>query len=318
MDDTDYAFGRSRAEYDRLIEQAELFRPLTERVLLAAGISRGMHVLDVGCGLGDVSFLVAGMVGPEGSVVGVDLDAKALEFAEKRRTGKATTNVEFRQSDLRSVHTTERLFDAAVGRFVLMFVHDPTATLRQIAERIRPGGIVAFHEWDARVTTAPAINQPVLARLQGLFVRTFERSGARLELGAELHSRMLEIDLEPDPSPLAEIAVHMGNGEVAYRPGGITGLADYESCRRLRSNASTLRAKGNFSFGKNPASQSASACVGCFSNSQKYFFNAKYNRKSCISLKLSNFGRSSSKSQNFEGFNPLNSVRNCPTFCLMF
>ena len=59
MDDTDYAFGRSRAEYDRLIEQGELFRPLTERMLLAAGITRGMRVLDVGCGVGDVSFLVA-------------------------------------------------------------------------------------------------------------------------------------------------------------------------------------------------------------------------------------------------------------------
>ena len=48
MDDTDYAFGRSRAEYERLIEQAELFRPLTERMLIAAGIERGMCVLDVG------------------------------------------------------------------------------------------------------------------------------------------------------------------------------------------------------------------------------------------------------------------------------
>ncbi|MBV8770766.1 MAG: methyltransferase, partial [Deltaproteobacteria bacterium] len=49
MDDTDYAFGRSDAEYERLIEQAELFRPLTERMLLAAGIRRGMQVLDIGC-----------------------------------------------------------------------------------------------------------------------------------------------------------------------------------------------------------------------------------------------------------------------------
>jgi len=94
---------------------------------------------------------------------------------------------------------------------------DPTATLRQIAERIRPGGIVAFHELDGRVTTAPAMNQPVLARLQDLFARTFERSGARMELGAELYSRMLDAGLDPDPKPLAEIAVHIGNGEVAYR-----------------------------------------------------------------------------------------------------
>ena len=103
MDDTDYAFGRSRAEYERLIEQAELFRPLTERMLLAAGITRGMQVLDVGCGVGDVSFLVAALVGPEGSVVGVDLDAEALKLAEERRTTQGITNVEFRQSDARSV-----------------------------------------------------------------------------------------------------------------------------------------------------------------------------------------------------------------------
>lgn len=92
---------------------------------------------------------------------------------------------------------------------------DPPAALRQIAERIRPGGILAFHELDGRVT--PAMNQPVLARLQDLFTRTFERSGARVELGAELYARMLDAGLDPDPKPLAEIAVHMGQGEIAYR-----------------------------------------------------------------------------------------------------
>src|SRR5216683_7775510 len=129
MDDTDYAFGRSRAEYERLIEQAELFRPLTERMLRAAGIARGMRVLDVGWGVGDVSFLLAALVGPEGSVVGVDLDAEALRLAEERRTAQGITNVEFRESDARSVEAG-RFFDAAVGRFVLMFMSDPTAALR--------------------------------------------------------------------------------------------------------------------------------------------------------------------------------------------
>src|SRR5258708_3429472 len=62
--------------------------------------------------------------------------------------------------------------------------------------------------------------------------------------------------------------------------------------------------------------QSASACVGCFSNSQKYFFNAKYNRKSCISLKPSSLGRSSSKSQNSEGFNFNQSCKESTDFLL--
>jgi ubiquinone/menaquinone biosynthesis C-methylase UbiE len=215
MDDTDYAFGRSRAAYDRLIEQAELFRPLTQRMLLAAGIKRAMHVLDVGSGVGDVSFLVAGMVGPEGSIIGVALDAEALRLAEERRSAMGITNVEFRQSDLRLVEAG-RLFDAAVGRFVLLYMSDVTQTLRQIAEHVRPGGILAFHESDQRITIAPAMNQPVLAELQNLFVRTFERSGAQPKIGTELYARMLGAGLDPDPSPIAEIQFHV-DGEVAYR-----------------------------------------------------------------------------------------------------
>jgi ubiquinone/menaquinone biosynthesis C-methylase UbiE len=216
MDDTDYAFGRSRAEYVRLIEQAELFRPLTQRMLLAAGIKRGMHVLDVGCGVGDVSFLVAALVGREGSVVGVDLDAEALKVAEERRAAQGIINVEFQHSDARSLNSA-RLFDAAVGRFILHFMNDPTEAIRQVAERVRPGGIVAFHEPDSRLTIPLAMNQPVLALLQELLVRTLECTGARPGVGTELYKRMLDAGLEPDPSPLAEIAVRMGQGEVAYR-----------------------------------------------------------------------------------------------------
>jgi hypothetical protein len=67
--DADYAFGRGGAEYERLIDPAEICRPLTERMLRSAGIGAGMHVLDVSCGAGGVSFLVSALVGPEGSVI---------------------------------------------------------------------------------------------------------------------------------------------------------------------------------------------------------------------------------------------------------
>jgi Methyltransferase domain len=78
MEDTDYALGRTDDEYSRLMAQAVLLRPLTERMLRAAGVSAGMDVLDVGCGVGDVSFLVSELVGPEGSVVGMDIDGDVL------------------------------------------------------------------------------------------------------------------------------------------------------------------------------------------------------------------------------------------------
>ena len=98
MDDTDYAFGRTQNEYERLIEQGELFRPLTERMLVAAGIRRGMHVLDIGCGVGDVSFLLADLVGSDGLVLGVDIDTECLKVAEERRLRMGIANIKFRQS----------------------------------------------------------------------------------------------------------------------------------------------------------------------------------------------------------------------------
>ena len=54
----------------------------------------------------------------------------------------------FRARDVGSVDL-EREFDAAVGRFVLMFVDDPAAVLHHLSERLRPGGIVAFQEFVA-------------------------------------------------------------------------------------------------------------------------------------------------------------------------
>ena len=215
MDDTDYALGRTKAEYNRLIEQAELIRPLTERVFRAAGVGSGMHVLDIGCGPGDVSFLVSELVGPKGSVVGIDLDGNAISLADERRVARGITNVVFLESDARSVDS-HHLFDAAVGRFILMFMSDPTATLRLIAQKVRPGGIVAFHETGG-ISPAAAMNLPVLASLHDFFQATFERSGARLDIAAELYLRMCDAGLEPEPRPIAEVAVCPGQGAVAYR-----------------------------------------------------------------------------------------------------
>jgi ubiquinone/menaquinone biosynthesis C-methylase UbiE len=216
VEDTDYALGRTSVEYGRLVEQAELLAPLTERLFRAAGVGSGMRVLDVGCGVGDVSFLASSLVGADGIVVGVDLDSEALNVAEQRRATGGITNVEFRNGDARAFDV-EHPFDAAVGRLVLMYMRDPAAALRQIAERVAPGGILAFHEWDARVSPAAAMNQPVLAELQRLIALTFQRSGASLEIGAQLYECMRAAGLEPERRPLAEIAVHMTQDEVAYR-----------------------------------------------------------------------------------------------------
>jgi len=192
-----------------LIEQAELLRPMTERMLHAAGITTGMQVLDVGCGVGDVPFLVSEVVGAHSSVGGVDIDRAALDVADERRTSQRVANIEFRAGGVGSIDFDEQ-FDAAVGRFLLTFVDYPTAVLRRLREARRPGGIMAFQECVGDVPgVCPA--RHLLASTLELFAKTFERSGARLNIGLDLYSHMLGAGLEPTPMPIAEIGMRMGD-----------------------------------------------------------------------------------------------------------
>src|SRR4029450_11538278 len=106
--DSVYVLGHPSEELNRLIDQARLFGELTEDVFVRAGIGPGMRVLDVGCGAGDVSFLLARMVGPSGAVVGVDRSEDAVAMANAQ--------VSFSQGELEDI-SLDQPVDAAVGRF---------------------------------------------------------------------------------------------------------------------------------------------------------------------------------------------------------
>jgi len=127
------------------VEAPELLPPVTERLLCAAGIRRGMHVLDLGCGTGDVSLLAAKLVGPNGLVLGVDQEPEALE-AGRRRAWQAGLNQVYFLEAATDELGDEGPFDAVIGRDVLQRVEDPVAMVRGAARLLRSGGVVAFHE----------------------------------------------------------------------------------------------------------------------------------------------------------------------------
>ena len=61
-----------------------LLEPLTKDVFQRAGLSPGMRVLDVGCGIGDVSLLAVSIVGAQGTVLGIDRASSSVEAAGRR------------------------------------------------------------------------------------------------------------------------------------------------------------------------------------------------------------------------------------------
>ena len=81
----DYVLGSTGAEQERLIRQARTLAPCTERLFRDAGVSAGHRVLDVGSGVGDVALLAAAVVGPSGSVLGVDRVIVEREFQLQKK-----------------------------------------------------------------------------------------------------------------------------------------------------------------------------------------------------------------------------------------
>lgn len=178
-----YALGRSSHEYARLARQAEILSPMTKRVFSEAGIGRGMKVLDLGSGAGDVAMLLAEMVGPEGSVIGLDLDHGAIQHAQERAIAAQFHNVTFVHSDF-AHYQPDGPLDAVAGRLVLMYQQDPAESLRQLTRHLRPGGVVVFMEPWFQPPPGP---DSTLKTTVTCLLETLLRSGAHLDLGARLH-----------------------------------------------------------------------------------------------------------------------------------
>jgi SAM-dependent methyltransferase len=215
-DEPAYVLGHSAAELRRLESQAAVMDPLTRRFLVEAGIDRGMRVLDVGSGAGDVAMLAADLVEPDGDVLGFDRSAPAIEVARERAATRSLHNVRFVAGSLDGLDV-EGQFDAVIGRYVLQFQPDPAAMLAQVAARVRPGGLVVFHEldWSGVSSDPPA---PTYERLSGWLQRAIGASGASLHMGLALPKVFANAGLR-DPQLRLEQRIGVGDsaGEVLQR-----------------------------------------------------------------------------------------------------
>ena len=138
-----YVFGRSEGEAQAIQRLAQILAPVTRQFLEQAGLCAGMKVLEVGSGAGDVALLAAELVGPTGTVLGVENNPAFLETARARAQAARLTQVSFVESDLTAL-VLDDTFDAVVGRYILHHVRDPVLVLCQLVRHLSPGGIVAF------------------------------------------------------------------------------------------------------------------------------------------------------------------------------
>jgi ubiquinone/menaquinone biosynthesis C-methylase UbiE len=210
MPQAEYILGHSEREIQRLIHQADILRPITERLLQEIGLRPGMRVLDLGCGAGDVSMLAAELVGSSGAVIGIDRNPEVLNVARERSREAKLKQVEFKETSLELLADVIP-FDAVVGRYVLLHQADPVAFLRAAAAQVRPGGILALHEIGYFGEVAETYSgTPLLRQVRKWLLEFFQSGLPHFDVGQRLVERFYMAEL-PQPRMFCELPVGGGS-----------------------------------------------------------------------------------------------------------
>jgi ubiquinone/menaquinone biosynthesis C-methylase UbiE len=143
----------------------------SEAVFPILPVRPGDRVLDVGCGFGDTALKLAELVGPTGSVIGIDCCEAFLEFARADVRARDLSNVTFVRGDAEVALPTNQ-FDFVFARFGTMFFANPVAGLRNMRRALKPGGRMAHIVWRNRA------DNPWLSMAKDVVLRFLPPPGA--------------------------------------------------------------------------------------------------------------------------------------------
>nr|WP_315243498.1 methyltransferase domain-containing protein [uncultured Albidiferax sp.] len=169
---------------------------ITRQLLQRAHIQPAMRVLDIGCGSGEVTRAIASLVGPWGSVVGVDGSASALAAAKAATEVTNHRNIAYVLGDLGALELAAGSFDCIVGRRVLMYVPGPQGVIARLAGLLRTGGWMALQEHDATMTPGRVGHWPLHDQVHHWLWETVRREGANPHLGFSLAPMLGAVGLD--------------------------------------------------------------------------------------------------------------------------
>ncbi len=139
-------------EYPRGLEVTAVLREPTLRAAIeAVRLDEGSHGLDVGCGIGTFTLLLADSVGPDGGVTGLDVSAEFLDFARARAQDVGLADrVSFRQGNANALPFEDSSFDSAWSVDCVGYgTSNSEVLIREMARVVRPGGLVAILAWSS-------------------------------------------------------------------------------------------------------------------------------------------------------------------------
>jgi ubiquinone/menaquinone biosynthesis C-methylase UbiE len=199
--------GHDDRERRRLSLQASILNPLSDQLLRRAGLSAGLRVLDIGCGVGELSMVAARLVGRKGRVTGIDIDEGALALASERAREQELDQIDFAHADV-GTYRPDASYDAVIGRHILIHTPDPRVVVGMAHSLLNPGGVAVFQEYDFSVVHGPYLNAPVFERVFEIF-RMFFAKAANGKIGTGLFQLLIDAGFS---SPECRVEYPMDGG----------------------------------------------------------------------------------------------------------
>ena len=182
---SEYLLADQPSELERLQLQSRVWEPSGRRLLDEIGEGRGARALDVGCGAIGWLRLLSEWVGPDGEVVGADIDDAMLAAARQFVETEGLCNIVLEKDDLFASRLETSSFDLVHARFQIAPLGRGAEQVSSHVRLLRPGGTLVLEEWDVSSWhfNPPA---PALERLVELIGQSFVHSGGEIQAGLTL------------------------------------------------------------------------------------------------------------------------------------
>jgi len=207
MNESEYVLGTGLTEAERLRIQARVWQEQAEGLLDVVGVQPGWRCVDIGCGAIGHLGLLSRRVGPDGRVVGVDIDPVLAAEARAFAVEEGLRNVEVRVADMYDTGLPGGSFDLVHVRFVFCVVSgDPRQLRDELLRLARPGGIVLIEEPDlSSWNCSPPI--PAWQRLKDVLTEAFRRDHCELSFGSNVFGFLRDSGVEDMKARAAAVAV---------------------------------------------------------------------------------------------------------------
>ena len=159
--------------------------------LLNLALKPNMTILDIGCGIGELSFLANDILNSQCNIIGIDINEKAVAAANQYCQDNQIANLQFLCMNIDELAKLNTSFDAIMARRVLMYLPNPRQTLQNLSALLNTDGVIDLQETDAIFDELPQ-HLPLNEQAIGLAWQTVLAENGDIRIGRKLYQLLTQ------------------------------------------------------------------------------------------------------------------------------